>query len=94
MGYDIPEVVAVPRFDPESIAARRQQWERYARWEEQQQAAKGPGDSRSIQRALDWYSDALEFAQRQGAAGPGAPETHLEDLIAWVRRWRVAWRAA
>ncbi len=84
----------MPRFDVARIEARRRQWERYARWEDQQQAAEGPRDNRSIQRALDWYADALEFAQHHGAAGAEAPETHLEDLITWVRRWRAAWRAA
>jgi hypothetical protein len=79
----------------QAVAARAAQWQAFAEWEREQaqQAAPGPPDPAALARRLDWYADALAFARRVGSLGPGAPERHLEDLIAWVRRWRRAWGA-
>lgn len=76
------------------VAAYREALTRFAEWEREQDkngpAALGP---RALRQALDWYADALDLATRSGSAGPGAPEWHLDDLVAWVRLWRKAWRA-
>lgn len=79
----------------QALAARAAQWQAFADWEREQteRSAPGPPDPEALQRRLDWYADAMAFARRAGSLGPGAPERHLEDLIAWVRRWRRAWGA-
>lgn len=77
-----------------AVEERRLQFRRFAQWEDEQlRAHAGPKSPGEQQRALDWYSDALEFATRYGGAGPDAPDSHLTDLLAWVHCWRRAWRA-
>lgn len=77
------------------LATRATQWQAFARWEAAQ-ARESDGaqlDYARIQEAVDWYADALEFAERHGGAGGDAAEWHLQHLIAWVVLWRRAWGA-
>jgi hypothetical protein len=85
----------MPRFEPGAIAERARQLKRFAEWErDQAPAAAGPRTGEELRRALDWYSDALDFARNVRAGGNQASEAHLEDLVEWVRRWHAAWRDA
>ena len=83
----------------ELVAEREAQWQRFARWESKQRRESPLGEAggelhgAAVRRAIEWYGDAFAFAQNVGAIGPAMPETHLEDLVEWVRRWRRAWRA-
>ena len=77
-----------------AVEARRRQYGRFAEWEDlERRANAAEADALARRRAIDWYSDALDLAMRTGGSGPGAPETHLSDLVNWVQRWRRAWRA-
>lgn len=77
------------------VTEREAQWRAFARWEDEQALREGAAglDRGEVQQVTKWCGEALEFATRYGGAGPGAPETHLDDLVAWVERWRRAWKA-
>jgi hypothetical protein len=78
-----------------AVEERRLQYGRFAEWEERERRTNVTGaTSLAGQRAITWYSEALDLAMRTGGSGRGAPETHLTDLVKWVQRWRRAWRAA
>ena len=71
-----------------AIEERRARYARFAAWEDRQLT-----NASSLEQRLDWYADALRLATRTGGAGRGTSETHLNDIVSWVQRWRRAWRA-